>query len=196
MNQPINLFEYESMATQYLSPMALDYYASGAWDEVTLGDNRAAFARYKLRPRMLVDVSQRNLKTEVLGQSVEMPILVAPMAFQCLAHPDGELATAKAAADLGAGMVLSTMSTQSLEDVAQDKKTSTAVVPIICTSRSRFDSSLGTTGRGCRLYGFVPYGRCPGFGLSGARSTQSIYLATGHAVGQFSPYGRFANSQN
>ncbi len=59
MNQPMNLFEDESLATQYLSPMALDYYASGAWDEVTLRENRAAFARYKLRPRMLVDVSHR-----------------------------------------------------------------------------------------------------------------------------------------
>ena len=122
MNQPINLFEYEALSPQYLSPMALDYYASGAWDEVTLADNRAAFGRYKLRPRMLVDVSQCNLKTEVLGQAVEMPILVAPMAFQCLAHPEGEIATAKAAADLGAGMVLSTMSTQSLEKVATTRK--------------------------------------------------------------------------
>ncbi len=122
MNQPINLFEYESLAREYLSPMTLDYYASGAWDEVTLLDNRAAFSRYKFRPRMLVDVSKRNLKTQVLGQSVEMPILIAPMAFQCLAHPDGEIATAKAAADLGAGMLLSTMSTKSLEDVATARK--------------------------------------------------------------------------
>ncbi|HEY9853962.1 MAG TPA: alpha-hydroxy acid oxidase [Leptolyngbyaceae cyanobacterium] len=116
--KPINLFEYEALATQYLSAMALDYYASGAWDEVTLRDNRAAFERYKLRPRMLVDVSQRDLSTNILGQVVRMPILIAPMAFQCLAHQEGEIATAKAAAKLGTVMVLSTLATKSLEEVA------------------------------------------------------------------------------
>lgn len=119
MNEPINLWEYEAIAPQHLSKMALDYYASGAWDEVTLRDNRTAFDRYKLRPRMLVDVSHRDLKTTLWGQSLEIPILIAPMAFQCLANPEGEIATAKAAAQMGAGMVLSTLSTKSIEQVAQ-----------------------------------------------------------------------------
>jgi 4-hydroxymandelate oxidase len=116
--RPINLFEYERLANQHLSQMALDYYASGAWDEITLRDNRAAFERYKLRPRMLVDVSQRDLSTQILGQSLELPILIAPMAFQCLAHPEGEIATAKAAAKMGTAMVLSTLATKSIEEVA------------------------------------------------------------------------------
>ncbi|NEP11547.1 MAG: alpha-hydroxy-acid oxidizing protein [Symploca sp. SIO2C1] len=118
-NKPINLLEYEVIAPQHLSQMALDYYASGAGDEVTLRSNRTAFEALKLRPRMLVDVSQRDLSTEILGEPVSMPILVAPMAFQCLAHPEGEIATAKAAAALGTVMILSTMSTKSLEEVAQ-----------------------------------------------------------------------------
>ncbi|MFB2979457.1 alpha-hydroxy acid oxidase [Microseira sp. BLCC-F43] len=116
--KPINLFEYETLAKQHLSQMALDYYASGAWDEITLRDNRAAFERYKLRPRMLVDVSQRDLTTKILGQTLPLPILIAPMAFQCLAHPEGEIATAKAAAKLGSTMVLSTLATKSIEEVA------------------------------------------------------------------------------
>ncbi|MBD1895211.1 alpha-hydroxy acid oxidase [Coleofasciculus sp. FACHB-129] len=116
--RPINLFEYERLANEHLSQMALDYYASGAWDEITLRDNRAAFERYKLRPRMLVDVSQRDLSTTILGQSLQLPILIAPMAFQCLAHPDGEIATAKAAAKMGIAMVLSTLATKSIEEVA------------------------------------------------------------------------------
>ncbi|WP_341527229.1 alpha-hydroxy acid oxidase [Nostoc sp. UHCC 0302] len=116
--QPINLFEYEQLAKQHLSPMALDYYSSGAWDEVTLRDNRAAFERVKLQPRMLVDVSDRNLSTSILGQPLQLPLLIAPMAFQCLAHPDGEIATARAAASAGVGMVLSTMATKSIEEVA------------------------------------------------------------------------------
>ncbi|NER19181.1 MAG: alpha-hydroxy-acid oxidizing protein [Symploca sp. SIO1C2] len=118
-NQPINLFDYEAIAPQNLSPMALDYYAGGAWDEVTLRNNRTAFEALKLLPRMLVDVSQRDLSTEILGEPVSLPIMIAPMAFQCLAHPEGEIATAKAAAALGTVMILSTMSTKSLEEVAQ-----------------------------------------------------------------------------
>lgn len=116
--KPINLFEYQTLANQQLPPMARDYYASGSWDEITLRDNRAAFDRYKLRPRMLVDVSQRDLSTQILGQSLQLPILIAPMAFQCLAHPEGEIATAKAAATLGSVMVLSTLATKSMEEVA------------------------------------------------------------------------------
>lgn len=116
--KPLSVSEYESLAFNHLSQMALDYYNSGAWDEVTLRDNRAAFERFKIRPRMLVDVSKRNLTTEVLGQSLQMPLLIAPMAFQCLAHPDGEVATANAAASAGVGMVLSTLATKSIEDVA------------------------------------------------------------------------------
>jgi 4-hydroxymandelate oxidase len=115
---PINLFEYEKLAKEHLSQMTLDYYNSGAWDEVTLRDNRAAFERVKLRPRMLVDVSDRNLSTSILGQPLQLPLLIAPMAFQCLAHPDGEVATAVAAASAGVGMVLSTMATKSIEEVA------------------------------------------------------------------------------
>jgi 4-hydroxymandelate oxidase len=116
--KPLNLFEYEQLAPKYLSQMALDYYASGAWDEVTLRDNRAAFEKFKLRPRVLVDVSQRNLATEVLGEPLQIPLLIAPMAFQCLANPQGEVATARAAASAGVGMVLSTLSTKSIEEVA------------------------------------------------------------------------------
>lgn len=120
--KPINLFDYETLAKQHLSQMAWDYYASGAWDQVTLRENRTAFERFKLCPRMLVDVSRRNLTTKILGQSLQMPILIAPMAFQCLAHAEGEVATAKAAANLGIGMVLSTLATKSIEEVAANKQ--------------------------------------------------------------------------
>lgn len=122
MNKPINLFEYEAIASQHLSQMAFDYFASGAWDEITLRDNRAAFERYKLRPRMLRDVSQRDLRTTILGQTIAMPLLIAPMAFQCLADPEGELATARAATKFGLGMILSTLSTQRLEVVAEQRQ--------------------------------------------------------------------------
>ncbi|WP_413173325.1 alpha-hydroxy acid oxidase [Anabaena azotica] len=115
---PINLFEYEQLAKAHLSQMAFDYYSSGAWDEITLQDNRTAFSRVKLRPKMLVDVSEINLTTKLLGEPLQLPLLIAPMAFQCLAHPAGEIVTASAAASAGVGMVLSTLSTKSLEEVA------------------------------------------------------------------------------
>lgn len=118
MQQPINLLEYETLASQYLPKMAFDYYASGAWDEITLRDNREAFNRYKLRPKMLVDVSQRDMSTTICGKFIDLPILIPPMAFQCLADPEGELITAKVAATLHTIMILSTMATMSLEDVA------------------------------------------------------------------------------
>jgi 4-hydroxymandelate oxidase len=114
----INLFGYEQLAKEHLSHMAFDYYSSGAWDEVTLRDNLAAFTRVKLRPKMLVDVSKINLTTQVLGESLQLPLLIAPMAFQCLADPEGEIATALAAEIAGVGMVLSTLATKSLEEVA------------------------------------------------------------------------------
>nr|WP_199332226.1 alpha-hydroxy acid oxidase [Fischerella sp. FACHB-380] len=126
----MNLFDYEQQAQKCLSPMTWDYYASGAWDEITLRDNHAAFDRIKLRPRVLVDVSSRNFTTKILDQPLQMPLLIAPMAFQCLADPDGELATAKAASSAGVGMVLSTMSTKSLEEVAQVYHSQTPDAPL------------------------------------------------------------------
>ena len=89
----INLIELEAQAKETLSPMAYDYYASGAHDELTLRDNVAAFARMPLHYRVLVDVSKRDLSTTVLGHRVSMPILVAPTAFHKLACAEGELAT-------------------------------------------------------------------------------------------------------
>ncbi|MEN8133372.1 MAG: alpha-hydroxy acid oxidase [Pseudomonadota bacterium] len=118
MPRPINLIEYETRAAQHLSTMAMSYFAGGAADERTLVENRAAFSRYHLRPRVLVDVSKRSLETRLLGQNISLPVIIAPSAFHCLSHPDGELATARAAANMGTIMVLSTMSTKSLEEVA------------------------------------------------------------------------------
>jgi len=118
MTKPINLFEYEALAKQKLSSMAWAYYSSGSLDEATLKDNRSAYERYRLFPRVLINVQKRNSNTLILGQSLSIPVLIAPMAFQCLAHPDGEIATAKSAQKAGIGMILSTLSTKSIEDVA------------------------------------------------------------------------------
>ena len=115
--EPINLFELEALAREKLPREAYDYYASGAEDEVTLRENRAAYERLTLAYRVLVDVSRRDLSATVLGQPVAMPVLVAPTAFHRLAVPEGEIATARAAGAAGTVMILSTLSNTRVEDV-------------------------------------------------------------------------------
>ncbi len=115
---PVNVFEYEALAQSRMAPDAWAFYSSGSRDEETLRDNRAAFERLWLRPRVLVDISSIDMRTTVLGIPVSMPILVAPTAAHCLAHPDGECATAQAAGKAQTLMVASTESTRSLEDIA------------------------------------------------------------------------------
>ncbi len=115
----INLSDFETQARDKLTQLAYDYYASGAWDEITLRENHSAYDRIKLYPRMLIDVSQRDLTTTILNQKVSMPILIAPTAFHRLAHPEGEIATARAASAAGTIMTLSTLSNSAVEEVAQ-----------------------------------------------------------------------------
>jgi isopentenyl diphosphate isomerase/L-lactate dehydrogenase-like FMN-dependent dehydrogenase len=116
--EPINLLEYEPLARAKLPKWGFDYIAGGAEDEVTMRENRAAFERIQLRPRMLVDVSSIDASTTVLGTRVAFPVLLAPAGTQGVAHPDGELATARAASAAGTVTVVSTVSSHSLEDVA------------------------------------------------------------------------------
>ena len=115
---PVNVWDYERLAEETLDANAHAYFAGGAGDEVTLRDNLAAFERRKLRPRMLVDVSSVSTATTVLETDVALPILIAPLALQRMAHPEGELATARAAAAAGTIMCLSTASTARAAEVA------------------------------------------------------------------------------
>ena len=113
----VNISDFEVAARAKLPAMAYAYYASGAWDELTLRANREAYERIMLKYRVLVDVSNRDLSTSVLGDQISMPIMVAPVALQKMAHPDGELATAAAAGAAGTIMILSTLATSSIEEV-------------------------------------------------------------------------------
>src|SRR5256886_3126342 len=114
-----NLLELEDLARAKVPRPSFDYIAGGAEDEVSLRRNREAFAKWALRPRVLVDVSKRDTSTSVLGQRVSMPILVAPTAFHGLLHPEGEVATARGAAAAGTLMVVSAVATKDLEEVAK-----------------------------------------------------------------------------
>ena len=114
-----NVLDFEALARDRMERSFYDYYAGGAEDEWTLAANRGAFAEIFLRPRVLVDVSRVDTKRSILGTAVSMPILIAPTAFHRLAHPDGELATARAAGAARTLMVTSTISTCSIEEIAQ-----------------------------------------------------------------------------
>jgi 4-hydroxymandelate oxidase len=114
----VNLESLEARARDQLDPMLFDYIAGGAGDEWTLRENRAAWSRIQLLPRMLRGVGSRRLDTTVLGTPVPFPVLVPPMGFHGLCHPDAELATARGTAAAGTIFVASTVSNRSLEATA------------------------------------------------------------------------------
>ena len=118
MEQLLTLDDAERLAESVVAPEAWSYIVGGAGDERTLHWNREAFSRFRLRYRVLVDVSSVSTETTVLGTPVSMPVLVAPMAFQQIAHEEGELAMARGAAAAGTLMCLSTVATATPADIA------------------------------------------------------------------------------
>jgi isopentenyl diphosphate isomerase/L-lactate dehydrogenase-like FMN-dependent dehydrogenase len=118
VGSPLSVGEYERLAAEILESGALGYFAGGAGDERTLRDNVAAYGRWRLRPRMLVDVGAVSPAATVLGTSVSMPVLVAPTAFLRLAHADGEQGVARAAAAAGTIYCLSTLATATPAEIA------------------------------------------------------------------------------
>ena len=120
--KPVNIWDYEQLAEEKLDANAHAYFAGGAGDEVTLRDNLAAFERRKLRPRVLVDVASVTTQTTLLGTDVALPVLIAPLAMQRMAHPDGEAATARAAAAAGTIMCLSSAATSPPRQLTEGKR--------------------------------------------------------------------------
>ncbi|XP_071713937.1 peroxisomal (S)-2-hydroxyacid oxidase GLO3-like [Rutidosis leptorrhynchoides] len=117
-DEPVNIKEYQELAKQALPKMYYDYFAGGAEDQHTLRENVEAFQRITLRPRILVDVSKIDMSTTILGYKTSAPIMVGPTALHKLAHPEGEVLTAKAAAACNVIMGLSFSSTCTIEEVA------------------------------------------------------------------------------
>jgi isopentenyl diphosphate isomerase/L-lactate dehydrogenase-like FMN-dependent dehydrogenase len=114
----VDLAALELAARSRIGEMAYSYFSGGAENERLLDDNVAAWGRWLINPRVLVDVSNVSTSTTILGAAVSSPVVVAPTAIQCLAHHEGEVATARGAAGAGAGFVLSSLSNRALEDVA------------------------------------------------------------------------------
>ena len=115
----VTLADHEQHARTQLDDNAWAYFSGGAADEISLRANRSAWDALPLWPRVLRPLAGGHTRVPLLGRTLAHPILLAPVAFQRLAHPDGELAMAYAAAALGAGVVLSTQASVSLESVAQ-----------------------------------------------------------------------------
>ncbi|XP_058079292.1 peroxisomal (S)-2-hydroxyacid oxidase GLO4-like isoform X3 [Magnolia sinica] len=115
---PVNINEFQELARQALPKMYYDYYTGGAEDEHTLRENVEAFQRITFQPRILVDVSNVDVSSSILGYNVSVPIMIAPTGMHKLAHPKGEMATARAAAACNTIMVLSFSSNCTIEEVA------------------------------------------------------------------------------
>ena len=127
----------------------LGYFAGGAGDEVTLRDNVAAWERWQLRPRMLAGNPSLERPAELLGGELSMPILVAPVAFQRMVDPEGEVAMARAAAAAGTAMCLSTLATSLPAEIAAAAPGGRQLVPALLLQRRRGDQ--GADGRGGRV---------------------------------------------
>ena len=115
--------DYEPLACERVAPQAWAYLDGGAADEFTARDNRAAFSRWQLRTQVLRDLAGGDTGCELFGARLRYPILLAPVAYQKLAHPDGELATVLGASAMQAAMVVSTQASVALEDIARAAQT-------------------------------------------------------------------------
>jgi isopentenyl diphosphate isomerase/L-lactate dehydrogenase-like FMN-dependent dehydrogenase len=116
---PLTYAELEAAAKEKLPPESYGYVAGAAGMETTARNNREAFDRWRIVPRMLRDTSRRDLTTEILGTTLPAPLMLAPIGVQSIIHPDGELATARAAAATGVPFILSTAASNTIEDVAE-----------------------------------------------------------------------------
>ena len=124
-NDPLpvaDLMQFEPLARQRLSQMAYDYVRSGGADEITMRENRLAFERLRLAPRVLADVSQLDTRISLFGTEHEHPIMLAPIAYHRLYHPEGELGTARGAGAAGAVMVVSSFTTTAIDEIARNTR--------------------------------------------------------------------------
>jgi lactate 2-monooxygenase len=117
---PVSYEELETKAKQVLDAKPYDYVAASAGAEVTARNNNKAFEKYQIIPRMLCDTSSRDLSTELFGKKLAYPLLCAPIGVQSIVHPEGELASARAAAAMSVPFISSTASTYSLEKIATE----------------------------------------------------------------------------
>jgi isopentenyl diphosphate isomerase/L-lactate dehydrogenase-like FMN-dependent dehydrogenase len=118
VSEPLNVSDWERLARERVDPSVWCYFEGGSGDELTLQDNVAAFGRVRFRPRVLVDVEDVSTEVELLGSTLSMPVVVAPIAYQDLLDPSGDLATARAAASTGTAVCVSTFAGHTHAEIA------------------------------------------------------------------------------
>src|SRR4249920_470626 len=119
VDNAVNIADLGVLARRRLPKVIFDFMDGGAEDEVTLRANRQGFERYRFRPRLLTGNAKRDLSVTLFGQKFALPFLIAPTGLNGIHWPDGDIVLARAAAAAGSGFVLSTASTNSIEEVAQ-----------------------------------------------------------------------------
>lgn len=116
---PVSIEDWEQKAREILPDGPFDYIAGGSGAEETLASNRTAFSKWAIVPRMMRDVTNRTMGISLYNQALRTPIMLAPVGMQAIAHPEGELATARAAKEAGVPLVVSTVSAHSMEQIAE-----------------------------------------------------------------------------
>ncbi|KAL4794079.1 hypothetical protein BDV19DRAFT_365501 [Aspergillus venezuelensis] len=115
----LNIDDVQKEANKKLDTVVSNFFNDGSTDQVTLRENRTAFAKYRIRPRVLRDVSKTDTTVNVLGSRIAFPLCVSPAGLQAMAHPDGELATSRACARRGVHMGVSSFANYSVEDITK-----------------------------------------------------------------------------
>ena len=180
----VSLAELAPIARERMAPAAWDYIASGAWDEIALGESVAAWRAVRLVPRVLVDVAHVDVSTSLLGAAAAVPWAIAPMAAQGLADPAAEMAVARAAAAAGVPMILSTLSSVAMEDVAAAVPEGTRFFQPVRAGRPRGVSrALVERAAAAGYRGLVVTVDLPGRGLPSRRDLRNGFDARG-AAGQ------------
>lgn len=190
---PVNFEEFEVAAAHRLSPMAYGYIAGAAGDERTKRRNQEAFATIRLKPRVLVDVSRLDTGIRLLGQSLDFPILLAPTAYHKLAHPRGECETARGAAAAGALMVVSTLASTPVEEIAKAARTPLWFQLYVHRDRGfTRDLVARVQAAGCRALCLTV--DSPVFGVRDRETRERFCLPAGMAAEHFKPLGSDAQS--
>lgn len=122
----LTLDEFEALAQKYMSPAAYEYVAGGAGSDITVAENRAAFNRIRLNPRVLIDVTRIDTTLNLLGRAYDYPILLAPVGYHKLMHPEGEIATVE-----GANLAEATLCAASFSTVAIEQMSAAAQRPLL-----------------------------------------------------------------
>jgi 4-hydroxymandelate oxidase len=197
-----DVLQFEPLARTKLSQMAYDYIRSGGADEITMRENRLAFERLALAPRVLVDVSQIDTRTSLFGVELQSPILLAPIAYQRVFHPEGELATARGASAAGAPCVISSFTTTAIEEIARNTQqpiwfqlyvqrdrsfTRDMVERAVAQGCKAVCLTVDTPVLGCR-YGQLKFGLPAGVECMHVRGLAQKLMASGHQLRGYGIY--------